>query len=644
MERKIFSEIKATPLESALNLWRERLKGIDHLEAECIRVEDSLGRITAEAVFARLSSPSYHSSAMDGYAVRFKDTIGASERTPKRLRIGSDAIYLDTGDPMPEGYNAVIMVEDAEVIDNHIEIIAPVTPWQNVRIIGEDIVGGELIIAENHKIRPFDISAMLASGIREVKVKKQPKIVFIPTGDEIVEPCDNPRLGEIIESNSSMLLGLALGHGAEGIRLPIEPDDPERIKKAVLDASDSADIICVLSGASLGSEDYTSKVISDIGEVLVHGIAIKPGKPAILGLLNQGKRAIPIIGIPGYPVSAYIVFELFVRPAIYALYGVEPEPQQRLKVRLSRQISSPLGQEEFIRVKVGRVGEGFVATPLGRGAGLLMSLVRADGIIRVPANSEGISQGAEVEVSLLRTKKEIENTLVSIGSHDNVLDILANFLKKRYPEFSLSSAHVGSLGGLMALKMSEAHIAPTHLLDEETGEYNVPFIKKLLPSRKITLINLLYRTQGLMVRAGNPKGITKIEDLVRDDITFINRQRGAGTRLLLDKYLKEKGIDPKDIKGYEREEYTHMAVASAVLTGVADTGLGVLSAAKALGLDFIAFAKERYDLAILNEYIGLPMVEALLEIIRYDEDFKNSVLALGGYDISDMGKIMWQSP
>jgi len=640
MQRKIFSEIRATPLETALNLWGERLKGLDHLEAECIKVVDSLGRITAEAVFARLSSPSYHSSAMDGYAVRFKNTIGASERTPKRLKIGSDAIYLDTGDPMPEGYDAIIMVEDAEVIDNYIEIIASVTPWQNVRIIGEDIVGGELIIAENHKIRPFDISAMLASGIREIKVKKRPKIAFIPTGDEIVEPCDNPRHGEIIESNSSMLLGLALGYGAEGIRFPIEPDDPKRIKKAILDASDSADIICVLSGASLGSEDYTSKVISDIGEVLVHGIAIKPGKPAILGILNHKERVIPIIGIPGYPVSAYIVFELFVRPTIHALYGVEPELPQRLKVRLSRQISSPLGQEEFIRVKVGRVGGGFIATPLGRGAGLLMSLVRADGIVRVPANSEGIFQGAEVEVSLLRTKKEIENTVVSIGSHDNALDILANFLKKRYPEFSLSSAHVGSLGGLMALKMSEAHIAPTHLLDEETGEYNVPFIKKLLPSKNITLINLLYRTQGLMVRAGNPKGITKIEDLIRDDITFINRQRGAGTRLLLDKYLKEKGIDPKDIRGYEREEYTHMAVASAVLTGVADTGLGVLSAANALGLDFIAFAKERYDLAILNEYMELPMVQALLEIIRYDEDFKNSVLALGGYDISDMGRVM----
>jgi putative molybdopterin biosynthesis protein len=293
-------------------------------------------------------------------------------------------------------------------------------------------------------------------------------------------------------------------------------------------------------------------------------------------------------------------------------------------------------------MKIGKVGESFIATPLGRGAGLLMTLVRADGILRIPPMSEGIGAGAEVEMELIRSRAEIENTIVSIGSHDNTLDLLANAIRKRHPRFSLSSAHVGSMGGLVALKKGEAHMAPTHLLDEETGLYNVPFIKKLLPDRKIVLMNLVYREQGLIVPRGNPKGVRGFEDLARQDVTYINRQRGAGTRLLLDKHLKDMGIDPSRVRGYEREEYTHMAVASAVLTGVADTGLGVLSAANALGLDFIPVAKERYDLAIPLEFLATEMLMALIGIIREDREFREAVLSAGGYDLKDMGKVMWE--
>jgi putative molybdopterin biosynthesis protein len=635
MDRDVYLETR--PLGEALALWLGRTQA-PPLEAETVRVSDSLGRITASPVAAKISSPFYHSSAMDGYAVRFPDTFGASETTPKRLRIGGEAVYVDTGDPIPEGFNAVIMIEDVNEDEGFIEIIAPVTPWKNVRTVGEDIVHTELIVPENHAVRAVDMGAMLAGGHTEISVRRRPVVAVIPTGSEIVEPGTPLKPGDIIEFNSRLLSGLASELGAEPLRMDIVPDDVDKLREAVLEAHSRADLIVVNAGASAGSEDYTAKVIGELGEVLVHGVAIKPGKPTVLGIV-RGK---PVIGSPGFPVSAYLAFGLFARPLIMRLQGLEPRGPSTMMARLSRNVASSLGQEEFLRVKLGRVGENLIATPLGRGAGLMLSLVRADGLLRVPAMSEGLAGGSEVAVELLRDPRDIEDTLVMIGSHDNTIDLLANFLKKRHPKYSLSSAHVGSMGGLMALRKGEAHAAPTHLLDEETGEYNVPFIKKLLAGRKTVLVNLVYREQGLMVPRGNPKGIRSFRDLTKDGVTFINRQAGAGTRLLLDKCLKDEGIDPGDIEGYDREEYTHMAVASAVLTGVADAGLGVLSAANALGLDFVPLAKERYDLAIPSDFMEAEMMQALLRIIREDEEFKNAVTELGGYDVSDMGKVLFE--
>ncbi len=635
MNRDVYLETK--PLDDALKIWFKSA-GAKPLEAETVRVADSLGRVTAAPVIAKISSPFYHSSAMDGYAVRFAETFGASETSPKRLRIGEQAVYVDTGNPVPDGFNAVIMIEDINEEEGFIEIISAVTPWKNVRTVGEDIVQTELIVPENHRIRAVDTGAMLAGGHTEISVRRKPRVAVIPTGSELVEPGSELKRGDIIEFNSQLLGGLAREWGADFIKGDIVPDGPEKLKEALLEAHARADLIVINAGASAGSEDYTAKAIAELGEVLVHGVSIKPGKPVILGII-KGK---PVIGAPGYPVSAYLSFCLFARPIIMKLQGLEPVAPPALAGKLSRHVASTLGQEEFLRVKLGRVGENLIATPLGRGAGLMLSLVRADGILRVPAMSEGIAAGTEVKVELLRDPRDIENTVVFIGSHDNSLDVLANALKKHHPRYSLSSAHVGSMGGLMALKKGEAHAAPTHLLDEATGEYNVPFIKKLLPDKKVVLVNLVHREQGLMVLKGNPKDIRGFKDLTRDDITYINRQNGAGTRLLLDKCLKDEGIDPKDITGYEREEYTHMAVASAVLTGVADAGLGVLSAAVALGLDFVPVAKERYDLAIPEEFIETDMMKALLKIIREDEEFKNSVLALGGYDVAEMGKVVYE--
>jgi putative molybdopterin biosynthesis protein len=628
------------PLAEAIAKYDAALKRANisrPLAGEPVPVGDALGRVTSEAVIAKLSSPFYHSAAMDGYAVRFLDTFGASETRPKRLMVPAQAVAVDTGDPMPDGYDAVIMIEDVEKISgSEIEILKPATPWQHVRLVGEDIVATELILSENHTIRPADMAAMIASGHTTVMLRIRPVVSILPTGTELVDPGSELKKGDIIDFNSTMLAAMAMECGAHAVRRSIVKDDAALLKRSILDALSGSDLVVINAGSSAGREDFTADVIAELGEVLVHGVAIKPGKPVILAIV-QGK---PVIGIPGYPVSAALTFNLFVKPLLYALLGLIPPASETISAKLSRQVASSLGAEEFIRVKVGSVSGSLIATPVTRGAGALMSLVRADGVLRVPAGSEGIGAGQDVQVELFRSPRDIRNTIVCIGSHDNALDVLANFLKKKHPELSFSSAHVGSMGGLLALKRGEAHCAGTHLLDEATGEYNVNSIKKLLPDTRVVLVNLVHRTQGFIVPKGNPKNIRGFEDLVRDDVTFVNRQAGAGTRLLTDLYLKRLAIDPSKVKGYHHEEYTHMAVAAAVLSNAADTGLAVLSAAQALNLDFVPVANERYDLAILERYYTDPMFQALLGIIREDTAFRNQIKTMGGYDVGDMGKVL----
>lgn len=643
MGKKIFHELLSVKEAKKLLLNTIKERVCLPIESEKVSVKDSFGRITAQPVFAKLSSPYFHSAAMDGYAVKALDTFLATEKEPVRLKIGVNTHWIETGDPLPDGFDAVIPVEEVSIKEGYIEIFSSVPPYNDVRPIGEDIVATELIIPENHRIRAVDIGAMLASGVLEVEVRKKPVLGVIPTGSELVDAETTKQRAlippELIEYNSAVLESLIIDCGGKPKIYPIVKDDDREIKRTIEDALKECDIVLLNAGSGYGKEDLTYKVINELGEVLINGVAIKPGKPFIAGFIDSK----PILGIPGYPVSAFFCFEIFVKPLIELYLGIKSLKSETVEGILSRQISSTVGVDEFVRVKVGKVGEKYIVTPVGRGAGLLMSIVRADGYITIPSGSEGFSQGSKVIVSLWRSKQEIDSTIVCIGSHDNTLDILYNFLKRRYPWVSLSSAHVGSMGGLIAIKRGEAHIAPTHLLDETTGEYNVPFIKRLMPEKKVVLINLVYRTQGFIVKKGNPKGIKGFEDLIRDDIVFINRQSGSGTRLLLDKHLKELGIDPKRIKGYEKDEYTHMAVAAAVATSRADVGLGILSAAQALNLDFIPVTEERYDLLIPKELFELDIIQALIDVIRNDTNFKETVKNLGGYDTRDMGKIVYES-
>lgn len=639
MKRNVY--LSETPWEDALAEYLEVLQAEGALKPappESIPTIEALGRVTAEPVFARNSSPHFNAAAMDGYAVRAKDTFGATENTPLRLKVGRQAQAADTGDPLPEGCDAVIMVEDVHAVgEDEIEIITPAFPWQHVRMIGEDIVATEMIIPANHVVRPVDIGGMLAGGVMSILVHPMPKITIIPTGTEVVEPGGELKPGDVVEYNSRVLGSYLTQWGAAVDRHPIVPDEYDRLREALAEAVEKSDAVIINAGSSAGREDFTSSLIDELGRVVNHGVAIKPGKPVVLGVI-KGK---PVFGIPGYPVSAVLTLELFVKPVVYGKLGRAVEKREQIGAVLSRRVVSPMGVDEYVRVKLGQVGDNVIATPLGRGAGLILTMVRADGILRVPRFTEGFEAGQRVEVDLLRSREEIAETTVAIGSHDIALDVLANHLKVRYPMAGLSSAHVGSLGGLMALKRGEAHMAGTHLLDEDTGEYNVSYIKKYLPGRGMVLMNLAYREQGFIVAPGNPKNIKDFRDLAREDVRFVNRQRGAGTRVLTDYNLKLQGISPDKVNGYGREEYTHMAVAAAVASGTADCGLGIRAAAGALGLDFVPVTEERYDLCIPREFWAQPLIQRILDVV-HDSAFQQAVQALGGYDLRDCGRVMWE--
>ena len=633
--------LRNMPLSRAKEIWQQTLHDSGFLSkksVELIAVDESLGKITAEPVFALRSSPSYNAAAMDGIAVHFTDLSSATEAAPIRLQ-KEKYIPVNTGNNIPEGFNAVVMIEDVhQVTEEEVELHMPATPWQHVRTIGEDLVATELILPEGHEIRPIDQGAMLSTGVTRVTVLRPPKTHVIPTGSELIQPEQAPKAGNIIEFNSRILSGYLNQWGAESTRgLPVL-DDQDKLKRAIKKAAEENDIVILNAGASAGTKDYSATVLAEIGEVIVHGVAIKPGKPVILAMVGN----VPVIGLPGYPVSALLTMRIFVQEMIYGFMGSSMVPPQMAEVVMSRPLHSSMGVDQFVRITLGRVGNNLMATPSGKGAGSVMSLVRADALLTIPAGSEGVGAGEKIHVEMLRSQGEVDATLVFIGSHDNILDLLANELYKKRPAIRISSAHVGSMGGIMAVRRGEAHIAGCHLLDEVTGEYNVTFIKRFLKGTPLRLINLCYRQQGLIVAKGNPKNIRNFGDLACSNNIFINRQNGAGTRLLTDKILAEENIEPSSIPGYDHEEYTHMSVAASVANGSVDAGLGILAAANALDLDFIPVAEERYDLIVPNSFQGDPKIKTTLELISTNTGFHDSIIKLGGYDLRDCGKVMYE--
>ena len=628
----------------AQSLWQKELSDAGYflrLPVETVNVDESLGRVAADSVYALQSAPHYNSAAMDGIAVRAADTFGAQETSPLQLKIlpngkpfASGSCYIvDTGDVMPPGTNAVVMIEDVHRHDSVAEIIAAASPWQHVRIIGEDIVANELIVPEHQAISPVDIAALLAGGLETVNVLVRPRVGIIPTGDEIVATRRELKPGTILDINSHMLAAAVREWGGIAHRHAIVKDDPADLEQAVRTEVSNSDIVLINAGTSAGTEDYTADVLSKLGNVLVHGVSIKPGKPVVLAIC-EGK---PVIGLPGYPVSAMLTAELFVRDILRERQKLPQTETRQISATVVRQVPSTIGVEEYVRVSVGNVQGKMVAAPLGRGAGLISSLTKAQGIISIDEAGLGLNAGALTPVRLLRESRPDRNIL-AVGSHDLALELLGIHLRRRRSDVSLSCTNVGSMGGILAIRNNEAHMAGIHMLDETTGQYNVAQVEKYLPKVAWRLVHLAMRQQGIMVAAGNPKGITGLSCLARTDVTFINRQRGSGTRMLLDYELSRLGISCAQIDGYEKEVATHMTVAASVASGTIDAGLGVLAAAKALGLDFLPVASEQYD--ILMNFAPHDERMALIVQVFQSPEFRADVEALGGYDLSNAGKLI----
>lgn len=605
------------------------------LPGETIALADALGRVTAGPVRARLSSPHYHCAAMDGYAVAAADTLDARETRAVRLRLGREAHPVNTGDPLPDNTDAVIMIEHVnQTDDGRILIYAAVAPWQHVRLMGEDMVTTETVLQVNHQLRPVDLGALAGCGHATVTVRRKPRVAIIPTGGELVPHGRRPERGQLIEYNSLILRGQIREAGGEASVSKIVDDSLAGLSAALGEALDSApDLVLVLSGSSAGSHDFTAGAIKELGELLVHGIAVRPGHPVIIGMIGTT----PIIGVPGYPVSAALTGELLIAPMIRRWLGLSRDEPVTVEAVSTRKIVSPLGDDDFLRVALAEIDGQLLATPLQRGAGVITSLVQADGLAHIPRFHEGVDRGDAMRVSLYRSLSQVNSTIMVMGSHDPMLDLLATHLRLVSPAHRMISVNVGSIGGLIALRRGEAHLAGSHLFDPATATYNLPFIRKYLRDEPCQLVTFAQREQGLILPPGNPRGISEIGDI--RGLRYVNRQRGAGTRVLFDHLLEQHGISAAEIEGYAHEEYTHLGVAAAISDGIGDCGMGLRSAAEAMGLDFIGMTWERFDLVIPERMLETAGAQALLNVLR-SADFKRELGAQSGYRSDETGKVV----
>lgn len=623
------------PLQEAVEKYRAALAKTARADkTQVVESRRAADRVCAEAVYALRCLPHYNACAMDGIALKAEKTFGAGELAPVTL-LPADFVEVDTGDPLPEGCDCVIMAEDIiEGEGGAIVLHEAAVPWQHVRQTGEDISRGDMLMPSFTLITPALAGALVATGNARVKVLRRPLAGIIPTGDEIVSAASEPGPGEITEFNSVILEGMLTQWGARAKTYPIVKDRRDLLEQAVAKACRECDIVLVIAGSSAGREDYTAAVIAALGEVFVHGIAIKPGKPAVLGAVN-GK---PCVGVPGYSVSAIIIMEKIVRGVVAGLLH-QPLPAYRTAdAALTQKMTSSLKYREFVRASLSYAPGHLSATPLNRGAGVITSFTKARGIIDIPQNLEGCERGDNVRVTLLEDRAALENVLAVIGSHDPLIDEIADILKRGGSSVDVCSSHTGSMGAVAALKSGGAHAGGIHLLDAATGEYNLPWLKRLFPEGGVALIEGVRRQQGLLVQRGNPLGLEGFESIAREGMRYVNRQKGSGTRVLFDYLAGLHGLDTACINGYTREEYTHTAVAANIAQGSADTGLGILAAAKIYELDFIPVAAEEYDFICPAAMLDDEKIKEFLAVLA-SEQLARRLAQLGGYELRNPGTI-----
>ena len=648
MKRKVFREL--VTLEEAFQKIMETFKPRP-LDMEKVPLTEALGRVLAEDVYSPLDVPSFDRATMDGYAVRAQDTYGADEENPVRLTLigrveageapsftvrEREAGEVATGAPLPHGADAVVPVEYTSLKGEIIKAYRAVHPGENVASAGSDLMAGELALWRGSLLTPREIGVLAAIGMAEVPCYVKPKVYVASTGGELTEPGKPLIHGKIYNINSYSLMAAVAETGCQPIHFGIIPDEAEKLKEKIQEGIGQGDLFMVSGGTSAGAGDLLYRVVESLGEILFHGVAVRPGKPTLAAKI-EGK---PFFGLPGYPASALMVFHRLFSPFLRAMAGLPLEAEESwVKARAGEKIFSAQGRRDLIPVHVVEAQEkGYTVFPLEGGSGAITSLADADGFLEIHENKTLLEEGEPVKVRLFGIKLKPAH-LTIIGSHCLGLETLLRLLREEKPDTSFKVVSTGSMGGLAALRRGLADLAGIHLLDPETGQYNISFIKRYGLEGKTALFRGYLRRQGFLLLKENPKGFKGIEDLLRPDVKFINRNRGSGTRMLLDFYLaklaEERSLKLEDlaekIKGYSWEVKSHSAMAMAILQGRADVGLGVESAASLYGLEFIPLATEQYDFAVKLDRLEKPAVKAFLQTLsseRFKEILKVEVKGL----------------
>lgn len=643
VERKIFKTLMSS--EEALAKLDEHCK-IEPIGIENIPLLDASGMILADDIVSSLDVPNFDKASMDGYALIASDTFGTKEDQPITLEIigvsqpGSmpsgevkhgQAIEIGTGAPMPGGANSVVMVEYTQTINNELRVFRAVSPGENITPAGSDKMVGELILRKGQRISPREIGVLAAVGLGEVTVYRKPKVAVISIGNELIEPGNVLKYAQIFDINSNTISTSVLENGGLPLKSVIVGDDKATIKNAVKNALQKADIILTSASTSAGAGDMLNKVIEELGDpgIIAHGLTLKPGKPTLIAVIK--KR--PLIGLPGYPTSALMIFNLVVASIIRRMAGL-PEASETpiIDAKVARKVFSDKGRRELLPVHLISSLNGFSVYPVAYGSGAISTMALADGYVDIPKNQEFLEEGDDVKVELF--SPEIQPTdLLIIGSHCTGIDLLLQHMRTRIPSLIFKVVNIGSLGGFEAVVRGEADIAGVHILDEQTGEYNTPYLRRQNLSDQVSLIRGYSREQGLIVAKGNSKGIISLEDILRDDVIFLNRNPGSGTRVLIDLKLKalakSKKLSFNDLKkkigGYNVEAKSHQAVAASIAQGKANVGVGIRTVAHFYNLEFIHLANEMYDFIIPSNRSEKKAVKLFFSTLR-SKEFKNDIL------------------
>ncbi|HEX5213757.1 MAG TPA: molybdopterin biosynthesis protein [Pseudolabrys sp.] len=608
------------------------------IAAETVPLAAALNRVLAHDVVAAVDAPPFDRSNVDGFALRAADTVGASDASPKIFTLNAEVIAcgdaptlevapgtattIATGGVIPRGADAVVMIEHTELIETGtpaIELRRAAGPGQFISYAGSDIARGETLLRRGARIGSREIGMLAACGLAQVDVVRRPRVAVLSTGDELTAPGMPLRPAGVYDSNGSIIAAAVAEAGGEPLRMGAFPDDEKALEQAVRKALAESDIVVLSGGTSKGAGDLSHRVVSRLGKpgILVHGVALKPGKPLCLGVVGDK----PIVVLPGFPTSAIFTFHAFVAPVIRALAGLPLEAAETTKARVPVRIASELGRKEFVLVSLIDSGEGPIAFPTGKGSGSVTSFSQADGFLEIDALATSLDAGSVADVTLIGSAAQAPD-LVIMGSHDVALDVVVGALSER--GFSARVLAVGSLGGVAAASRGECDLAPVHLIDPESGKYNVH-----LATPGLRLMRGWERMQGILFRAGDTRfeGRSAQEALktaLADRAALmVNRNAGAGTRVLIDKLLGSARPS-----GYANQPKSHNAVAAAIAQGRADWGVAIEPVAKLYGLGFLALSPEHYDFLVVEAHAERPAVQAFLSAL-HDPSTRERIRALG---------------